>query len=324
VRTTEVERVAVAAEAGQYTYSVVVPVYNSEGVVGHTIDRILGFFATAGLRHELILVNDGSTDGSWDVIAHRAATDPHVVALDLLRNYGQHRANLAGFREATGDFVITMDDDLQNPPEQILPLIAKALEGHDVVFGRFERKRASLHRRLGSSLITWVNRRVFDQPPDLAVSNFRILRREVVDRICGSRTAHPYITGQALLYSSSPADVLVRHEPRAVGTSGYTLPRILRLVMTILFSYSLWPLRLAALTGFAVAVLSFVLGCFYLVRAWFVESPVEGWTTLVVLVSFLGGCIIALLSMVGEYLVRILDAMNSQDAYHVARRVTAG
>jgi polyisoprenyl-phosphate glycosyltransferase len=324
VPTTEAERVAVTAEAGQYTYSVVVPVYNSEGVVGHTIDRILGFFATAGLRHELVLVNDGSTDGSWDVIANRAATDPHVVALDLLRNYGQHRANLAGFREATGDFVITMDDDLQNPPEQILPLIGKALEGHDVVFGRFERKRASWHRRCGSSLITWVNRRVFDQPPDLAVSNFRILRREVVDRICRSRTAHPYIPGQALLYSSSPADVLVRHEPRTVGTSGYTLPRILRLVMTILFSYSLWPLRVAALTGFAVAVLSFLIGSFYLVRAWFVESPVEGWTTLVVLVSFLGGCIIALLSMVGEYLVRILDAMNSQDAYHVARRVTAG
>jgi polyisoprenyl-phosphate glycosyltransferase len=318
------ERGTVSAEPADFSYSVVIPVYNSQDVVGRTIDAVLEVFESAGLRHQVVLVNDGSRDGSWEVISARAAQSPHVVALDLLRNYGQHHANLAGLRESTGDYVITMDDDLQNPPDQLLLLIDKALEGHDVVFGRFERKRASLHRRLGSSLITWVNRRVFDQPPDLAVSNFRILRREVVDRICGSRTAHPYITGQALLYSSSPADVLVRHEPRAVGTSGYTLPRILRLVMTILFSYSLWPLRLAALTGFAVAVLSFVLGCFYLVRAWFVESPVEGWTTLVVLVSFLGGCIIALLSMVGEYLVRILDAMNSQDAYHVARRVTAG
>jgi polyisoprenyl-phosphate glycosyltransferase len=323
VATTEAEHLRASAGASQYTYSVVVPVYNSEGVVGDTVDRIRAFFDSVGLRHQVVLVNDGSRDGSWEVIAERARRDPHVVALDLLRNYGQHRANLAGFREATGDFVITMDDDLQNPPDQILPLIDKALEGHDVVFGRFERKRAPWHRRWGSSLITSINRRVFDQPEDLTVSNFRILRREVVDRICRSRTAHPYVTGQALLYSRSPADVLVRHEPRTVGASGYTLPRILRLVLTILFSYSLWPLRVAASIGFAVTALSFLIGLFYLGRAWFVDTPVQGWTTLVVLLSFLGGCIIALLSMVGEYLIRILDAMNSEDAYHVARRVTA-
>ena len=162
-----------------------------------------------------MLVNDGSRDGSWDVIAERARRSPHVVALDLLRNYGQHHANLAGLRESTGDFVITMDDDLQNPPDQVLLLIDKALEGHDVVFGRFERKQARGYRRLGSRLINVINRRVFEQPPGLAVSNFRILRRDVVERICGSRTAHPYITGQALMYSSNPADVLVRHDARA-------------------------------------------------------------------------------------------------------------
>ena len=193
-----------------------------------------------------MLVNDGSRDGSWDVIAERARSRPHVVALDLLRNYGQHHANLAGMREATGDYVITMDDDLQNPPDQVLLLIEKAIEGHDVVFGRFDRKQARGYRRLGSRMISLINRRVFDQPPGLAVSNFRILRRDVVERICGSRTAHPYITGQALMYSSNPADVLVRHDPRPVGTSNYGLRRIASLVLTILFSYSVFPLRLAA------------------------------------------------------------------------------
>ena len=112
-----------------------------------------------------MLVNDGSRDGSWDVIAERARRSPHVVALDLLRNYGQHHANLAGLRESTGDFVITMDDDLQNPPDQVLLLIDKALEGHDVVFGRFERKQARGYRRLGSRMINVINRRVFEQPP---------------------------------------------------------------------------------------------------------------------------------------------------------------
>ncbi len=235
-----------APDRSAWTYSVVIPVYNSRDVVGSTIDRVVEVFEAAGLRYQVVLVNDGSRDGSWDVIADRARRSPHVVALDLLRNYGQHHANLAGLRESTGDFVITMDDDLQNPPDQLLLLIDRALEGHDVVFGRFERKQARGYRRLGSSMITLVNRRVFDQPPGLAVSNFRILRRDVVERICESRTAHPYITGQALMFSHDPADVLVRHDPRAIGTSNYGLRRIASLVLTILFSYSVFPLRSAS------------------------------------------------------------------------------
>ena len=309
--------------ASQYCYSVVVPVYNSEAFVGTTVDQILAFFAASGLRHELVLVNDGSSDGSWEVIAERARRDSRVVAVDLLRNYGQHRANLAGFREATGDFVITMDDDLQNPPDQILPLIARALEGHDLVFGRFDRKQAPGYRRWGSTVITHINRRLFDQRSDLAITNFAILRREVVDRICRSRTAHPYITGEALLHSRSPADVLVRHDPRTAGTSGYSLPRLLQLVATILFSYSLLPLRLAALTGLAVTTLGVVLGAVLLARGWLGDGPVQGWATLMVLLSFLGGCIITLLWMLGEYLIRILDATTHHEAYHVAQRVPA-
>ena len=261
------ERGTVSADPADFSYSVVIPVYNSQDVVGRTIDAVLEVFESAGLRHQVVLVNDGSRDGSWDVISARAAQSPHVVALDLLRNYGQHHANVAGMREATGDYVITLDDDLQNPPDQALLLIEKAMEGHDVVFGRFDRKQARGYRRLGSKAISMINRRVFDQPPGLAVSNFRILRRDVVERICGSRTAHPYITGQALMFSSDPADVLVRHDPRPVGTSNYGLRRIASLVLTILFSYSVFPLRLAAGIGFAVAGGSFLLGLFYLVRA---------------------------------------------------------
>jgi glycosyltransferase involved in cell wall biosynthesis len=218
-------------------YSIVVPVFNSVDIVGTTVDRIVEVFEREGLRYELILVNDGSKDGSWDVIADRARRAQHIVAVNLLRNYGQHHANLAGLREATGDYVITMDDDLQNPPDQALVLIHAALEGHDVVFGRFERKQAPGYRRLGTQLIHQVNRRVFGQPSGLTVSNFRILRRDVVDRICASRTAHPYITGQALLYSNNPSDVLVRHSARLVGESNYGMRRIFSLLFTILFSY---------------------------------------------------------------------------------------
>jgi polyisoprenyl-phosphate glycosyltransferase len=304
-----------------FTYSVVIPVFNSEEVVGRTVERVVSVFEEAGLSYELILVNDGSRDGSWDVIAEQARANPRIVALNLLHNYGQHHANLAGLREATGDYVITMDDDLQNPPEEALVLIDAAMQGHDVVFGRLERKRAPGYRKLGSKMISLINRRVFGQPPGLAVSNFRILRRDVVDRICASRTAHPYITGQALMYSSNRADVLVRHEARPVGKSNYSLTRILRLVFSILFSYSLFPLRAAAFVGFLVASGSFLLGAFYLARAAFVDTSVEGWTTLAVLVSLFSGVTIAILSMLGEYVVRTLNAVSSQDLYYVTERV---
>lgn len=313
-------RVTVRAD---FSYSVVIPVYNSQDVVGSTVERVVEVFETAGLRYQVVLVNDGSRDGSWDVIADLARHSPHVVALDLLRNYGQHHANLAGLREATGDYVITLDDDLQNPPDQALLLIEKAMEGHDVVFGRFERKQARGYRRLGSRMISAINRRVFAQPPGLAVSNFRILRRDVVERICGSRTAHPYITGQALMSAHSPADVLVRHDPREIGTSNYGLRRITSLVLTILFSYSVFPLRAAAALGFGVAAISFLLGGFYLVRSFFVDSAVPGWTTIAVLLAVLNGVVIMLLSMLGEYVVRTLNAVSAVTTYHVSERVSS-
>jgi glycosyltransferase involved in cell wall biosynthesis len=305
-----------------FVYSVVVPVYNSESLVGETVDSIVKTLENQGLRYELILVNDGSSDGSWDVIAGKARANPHVVALNLLRNSGQHNANLAGMREAAGDFVITMDDDMQNPPDQIRVLIDAAMAGRDVVFGKFETKQAAGYRRLGSKMISLINRRIFGQPQNLAVSNFRIIRRDVVDRICSSRSPYPYITGQALMFSSKRAHVPVRHEPRRVGKSSYSILRIIRLLFTILFSYSLFPMRLAAAIGFAIAFGSFVLGGVYLGIGLFSDSVVPGWTSLVVLLSLFNGVTIALLSMLGEYVVRTLNAVSSHESYHVVERVT--
>ena len=137
-------------------YSVVIPVYNSAGVVGRTVDTVIEVFRGAHLAFEVILVNDGSPDDSWEVIRAKALEHPEVVSLDLLKNYGQHYANLAGLQESRGEFVITMDDDLQNPPEEALKLIAEAEKGHDVVFGEFERKQARGYRRLGSVLISMI------------------------------------------------------------------------------------------------------------------------------------------------------------------------
>jgi glycosyltransferase involved in cell wall biosynthesis len=305
----------------KFTYSVVIPVFNSEPIVGETIDRVVQFFEGAGLKFELVLVNDGSRDGSWNILKQRALGNPNIVALNLLHNSGQHKANLAGFREATGDYVITMDDDLQNPPDQIELLIDEVMKGRDIVFGKFAHKQAAGHRALGSKAIGLINRRIFGQPPDLTVSNFRILRRDVVERICASRNSYPYITGQALLYSSDRANVTVRHDPRPVGESSYGFIRIARLVATILFSYSSFPLRLAAFFGFVVSAFSFLVGVVYLIRGAVSDSRVEGWTSLIVLLAFFNGVTIALLSMLGEYVIRTLNSVSAHEPYHVVERV---
>ncbi len=310
------------ADPTRFRYSVVIPVFNSEGIVADTVDQVVATFTQAGLDHEVILVNDGSGDGSWEVIAEKARTTPNVVALDLLRNYGQHHANLVGFKEATGDFVITMDDDLQNPPDQALLLIDEAMRGRDVVFGEFAQKQAAGYRQLGSRLITMVNRRIFGQPPDLAVSNFRIIRRDVVDRICHSRTAYPYITGQALIYSRNRANVTVRHEPRRVGRSNYSLLRILKLVLTILFSYSSFPLRFAAGIGFGLSVLALALGGVYLLMGLLGATQVQGWTTIVVLLSVFNAFTFGMLSMIGEYVVRTLNTVSAGEGTYVVAKVT--
>jgi glycosyltransferase involved in cell wall biosynthesis len=311
-------------DPSQFLYSVVVPVYNSEPIVGRTIEAIIDFFEGKGWRFELVLVNDGSSDGSWPIIQDAAEQDSRVIAINLLKNYGQHSANLCGFRQTSGDYVITMDDDLQNPPSEIRHLVEKAvLGGHDVVFGRFDKKKAPWYRAAGSRVIAMINRRVFAQPAGLTVSNFRILDRKVVDRICNSRSAFPYITGQALLFSSNRANVDVHQDPRPEGKSNYNAFKIASLVTRVLFSYSIAPLRIIALIGAAIAVLSFGFGVVFLIRGLTTGAGVQGWTSTVALLSFLNGTIILMLSMLGEYLVRTLNQVSEYQPYYVTESVNA-
>lgn len=297
--------------------SAVIPVFNSEDIVSETVRRTVEFFTQQGTAYEVILVNDGSRDASWSVIKSEAEHNSNIVAIDLLKNYGQHNANMCGLRASTGDYVVTLDDDLQNPPEEIAHLLNRVQDGHDVVFARFKHKQATGVRRIGSWLIGLMNRRIFGQPPNLVVSNFRLLRRDVVDRICASASAYPYITGLALLHSANPGNVVTEHHPRAAGASNYGFVRILRLVLTILFSYSLFPLRLMAGIGALIAVASCGIGAVYLALGVAGQQRVPGWTTLVVLLSFLNGVVILMLSMLGEYIVRILSQVNQRETYHV-------
>lgn len=302
-------------------YSVVIPVYNSQDIVGETLRRTAAFFEERVLPYEIIAVNDGSRDGSWAVLEAAARANPAIVAIDLLRNSGQHNANLCGFRAARGDWVVTMDDDLQNPPEEIAHLIEKAREGHDLVIGRFHAKQHASYRRLGSRLVRWINQRVFGQERDLVLSNFRLVHRDVVDRVCAYRGPFPYIPGLCLRYSGSRANAPVEHHARRVGSSNYDLRRILVLLSTILFNYSSFPLRLVAGLGLATALVSLLLGLYFLVAGLLGDTSVPGWTTIVVMLAFFNGVTLLMLAMLGEYVVRIINQLNMADPYFVRKVV---
>ncbi len=279
------------------------------------------FFLAKGTPYEIILVNDGSQDNSWNVISEQARKFPDVVAINLLRNYGQHCANLCGMRAARGDYVITMDDDLQNPPEEIEKLVQAAKQGYDLVIGRFETKRHSFIRRLGSHVVGCLNRTTFGVKENLVLSNFRIIRRDVVDRVCRDTSVAPYVPGLLLKYSGYRSNVGVLHMARAEGKSNYSMRKLLNLVVNILFNHSTIPLRYGATFGFVVSAISFSLGVFYLLHTMLLGARVPGWATLVVLMSFFNGVLVLLLSVIGEYLIRVLRELGPTRSYEVSEVV---
>jgi glycosyltransferase involved in cell wall biosynthesis len=304
---------------GRPRFSIVIPVYNSAGIVGETIEACLAFFRREGHAFEVILVNDGSEDGSWEVLCEKVAVHPELVAVDLLHNCGQHTALLCGLGLSRGEWAITLDDDLQNPPEECRHLIRKAEEGHDAVFGRFRVKRHSWSRRMGSRLVDALNRRVFGKPRDLTLTNFRILHRRVIGRMLTYRTVDPYINGLALMSAEKPTDVLVEHRPRTVGASSYGSVKIAELLMRILFNYSAYPLRVVSFLGLSVALCSLCLALYFFVRGLLFEPRVPGWASVAVMLASFNGISLLILGILGEYLVRVLQQLTRGQRYHVVQ-----
>lgn len=302
-------------------YSIVIPVYRSAAILPTLVARLDAFFDAHPFTHEYVFVNDGSPDDSWQALTRLKSGRDDMIIIDLIRNYGQHSALFCGLQHARGDFVITMDDDLQNPPEELIHLIRKAQEGHDVVFGQFHQKMHGVMRSLGTKIVGWLNLKLFRKPPDLVLTNFRIIRREIVDAICDFGTNVPYIPGMVLMTGKTFANVPVAHHPRKEGQSNYTLRVIAKLVIRIVFNYSAFPLRLLCGIGVLMALVSMMLSVFYLARNLIRGTTVPGWTTLIVLLSFYQGLMLVILAALGEYIVRIVNDVSGPRAYRIRTKL---
>lgn len=295
--------------------SIVIPVYRSARTLSELLARIHA--AVAGLveGYEIVLIDDGSPDDSWRVLQGlEPALLRHVVAIQLMRNFGQHNALMCGFKHARGEVVITMDDDLQNPPEEI-PVLYRALRDSDadLVYGRYVTKNHAKFRNVGSSLVNAFYRRVFRTK--VTVTSFRAMRRELVQSMLAYDLNYTFIDGLAAWNTTRITAVDVRHEPRREGRSGYTPWRLLLLALNLFTNFSILPLQVVSGMGFLAAACGLGTGVYYLLQYVRHSILVPGYASTIIVILVLGGVQLLALGMMGEYLGRLHLNVNRKPQY---------
>ena len=289
--------------------SVVIPVYRGAESIGELVGALEQLKIAGG--HEIVLVNDGSPDDSLAVCRGLLdLTRVPITLVDLSRNYGEHNAVMAGLRQTRGAHVITMDDDLQNPPEEVERLLAFAQEsGCDAVYTYYDEKQHAAWRNLGSRFTNWVAGFVLDKPRGFYLSSFRCISAFVVREIIRYEGPFPYVDGLILQVTQNIERLLVRHLPRAVGRSNYTLRRLLRLWLSMFVNFSVMPLRLTTLTGFTLSLVGAIGSLVAIIEALFFAPP-AGWASLMAAVMLLSGVQLLILGIIGEYLGRLYLTAN--------------
>jgi glycosyltransferase involved in cell wall biosynthesis len=291
--------------------SVVIPVYNGARSIAELVRALEELLIEGG--HEIILVNDGSRDDTFEVCA--ALVDTARVPLTLIhlaRNYGEHNAVMAGLRHASGAHVITMDDDLQNPPEEVERLLTFAQHsGKDVVYTCYDEKQHAVWRNLGSRFANCVANFVLEKPKGLYLSSFRCMSAFVVREITRYEGPFPYIDGLIFQVTQDIDRLVVRHLPRAAGRSNYTVRRLLRLWMSMFVNFSVMPLRLSTITGFVLSAMGALGGAMVIAEA-LTSSPPAGWASLMAALLLISGVQLVILGVVGEYLGRLYLTVNGK------------
>lgn len=301
--------------------SVVIPVYKAEKILAELYGRLRLALETVTSNFEIVLVEDCGGDASWEVIERLAATDPRVHGLQFSRNFGQHYGITAGLDHCSGEWVVVMDCDLQDQPEEIPRLYAKAQQGFDVVLAlRGARKDPPLKR-----FTSWLFYRLFSWLADLDVDgdsgNFRIMSRRVVRNFTRMREQLRFFGGHVQWMGFPTASIQIQHSVRFEGTSTYTFNKLLKLATDTIIAYSDKPLRLAVRAGFAMAAVSFCFGSYILARALWHGVAIPGWSSLIVSFYFLGGLIIGILGIIGVYLGKTFDEAKKRPLY-IVRRAT--
>lgn len=300
--------------------SVVIPVFNSQETIGPLVEKIM---AELGVRYslEIVLINDCSRDRSEGVCLELFRRFPgNVKFYSLAKNVGEHNAVMAGLNHARGDYVVIMDDDFQNPSDEVPTLVEAAREGrYDAVYSRYDHKRHSWFRNLGS----WFNDKVanvmLSKPRDLYLSSFKVLNRFTVDEIKQYKLPYPYVDGLILRTTSKIGQVQVAHAERKSGRSGYSLTKLVFLWSNMFTNFSIFPLRVAIFLGILFSVLGFFIGIYTVIEKILDPKLPIGWAGLAVSIAIFGGIQLLALGMIGEYVGRIFLSLNKKPQYVIRK-----
>lgn len=299
-------------------YSVVIPVYNGAGTLVELCNRVSAVFKNITENFEIIFVDDDSVDNSWQILGQLRAKDVRIKLIRLMRNFGQHNAIMCGFQHARGKFVITMDDDLQNPPEEIPKLISKIKEGHDLVYGEYISKKHGWFRNAGSNFVQLIYRKVFNVKGNLTA--FRIITAELACQIIKYNFNYVFIDGLLAWNTKNIGYVLVLHHKRTLGKSGYSLRKLLDLSFNMITNFSIVPLRLASFTGLLFACLGFIMAIVYFIKKICLGIPVAGFATIIIAITIFSGIQLIILGLMGEYLGRILLNINIKPQFLIREK----
>lgn len=305
--------------------SFVIPCYNSELTIGRVVEEIdTVFLKNDKYEYEIVLVNDASPkDNTLGVIRCLARENSRVTAVNLSKNFGQDSALMAGYSVAKGDYIVSMDDDGQNPAAEALKLLGRLEEGWDVVFGKYEHKKHSRFKNFGSKVNDWMAHLLLDKPKDLRLCSYFAMDRFVVEEMLKDRNSFPYIWGLILRTTNRITNVYIDHRPREEGKSNFTLIKCLKVWMNGFIAFSVKPLRFSTIIGTLIAFVGFLYGIYVVTRQLLWGEPVEGWSSMMTAILLLGGIILMMLGLLGEYIGRMNINLNNTPQY-IIRRVYTG
>ena len=295
--------------------SFVIPCYRSSKTIGGVVNEIESTMAHLAYEYEIILVNDSSPDDTFAVISALAEVDGHITAVDLAKNFGQHAALMCGIRHSSGDILVCLDDDGQTPADEVGKLLEKIEAGYDVVYASYDHKQHSGFRNFGSRVNAWMTEIMLGKPKELSLTSYFAAKRFIADEMLRYENCFPYVMGLVLRSTKNICNVPVNHRSREQGQSGYTLGKLLSLWMNGFTSFSIKPLRIATYFGALTAVAGFIYALIIVIRHFAVGMAPLGWSSTTALLLILGGVILLVLGLIGEYIGRIFMCVNASPQY---------
>jgi undecaprenyl-phosphate 4-deoxy-4-formamido-L-arabinose transferase len=297
--------------------SFVIPCYRSANTIGGVVQEINQTMAAMPeYEHEIVLVNDCSPDNTFQVLKELAAAHSNITAVDLAKNFGQHAAIMSGLSHTSGDYVVCLDDDGQTPADEVGKLLAKLEEGYDVAYASYgDHKQHSSFRNFGSRVNGKMTEIMLGKPHDLSLTSYFAAQRFIVGEMLRYENCFPYVMGLVLRSTKNICNVPVNHRQREQGRSGYNLGKLLSLWMNGFTSFSIKPLRLATYVGSITAIIGFIYAIIIVIRYFTVHLAPMGWSSTTALLLIVGGIILLVQGLVGEYVGRIFMCVNASPQY---------